>query len=303
MIPRQWLLLPLLALAYYPQAGDVLASPVVLLAAAPGQAVLTQPAGSGPASMLAAPLPPTDSLGPALEAKLDELNRRVTLLADQLRSQGLLNMHNQLEGLRQEVAKLRGAQEELAYAQQVADKRQKDLFADFDSRIKDMSKEVAKRAATPEPVRPQATSTPTSVTQPPPVPIPVAAAVEAENETKAYETALNHFKSADYVAAVSAFNAFVVNHPQSNLASNALYWLGLSYYALTDFKSSVEAQKRLLRDYPQSHKVPDANLSLARALMQVGENDTARQTLEQLVSKYPTARAADTARRMLTLFK
>ncbi len=278
--------------------------PAQVAANVPAVSLGSLPAGN-PKTLLAAPLPPADNLSPALEAKLDELSRRVTLLADFLRNQGLLNMHNQLEGLKAEVAKLRGAQEELAHAQQVSEKRQKDLFADFDARLKDLAKESAKRppAPPPEPVRPQATSTPTSQAQPTPPPLPVTPPVDAEMETRAYESALNHFKSADYVAAVSAFNAFVVGYPKSGLASNAMYWLGLSYYALADFKSSSEAQLRLLKEYPQSGKVPDATLSLARAQMQLGDSERARAALDDLVAKYPTARAADTARKMLTLFK
>ncbi len=307
MIASRHLAVLLLAQAGSCWADQGQSTPPIQLAAntPPAVSLKSLPASTTNAQLLAAPLPPTDALSPALESKLDDLSRRVSLLAEQLRSQGLLSMHNQLEGLKSEVAKLRGKQEELQYAQQVADKRQKDLLADFDLRLKEMAKETAKRPPPPppEPVRPQATATPATATPPAPPPRPAVTPADAEMETKSYESALNHFKSADYVAAVSAFNAFVVGYPNSALASNAMYWLGLSYYALADFKSSAEAQQRLLKDYPQSGKVPDATLSLARAHMQLGDSERARAALEQVVAKFPTARAADTARKMLTLFK
>lgn len=274
---------------------DAAAAPQTLAAAPVAAQILpaTSPGMSPPQVRPAVPSP-AEKTGAAVDDKLDDLSRRVTLLTDQLRNQGLLNMHNQLMSLKSEIARLRGTQEEMGHAQQMAEKRQKELFADLDSRLKELAKRPV--APPPEPVRPQAVQAPAAPAAP-------TAPVEVEGETRAYESALNHFKSADYVAAVSAFNAYVVKFPHSALASNALYWLGLAYYALADYKSAVEAQKRLIKDHPESAKVPDASLSLARAQIQLGENEPARQTLDQLVAKHPTTKAADNARKLLALFK
>lgn len=294
MIQRRYLVLPALAhsLGCWASGPVPLPLPPIQVATQPVQvASAPRPAGK--------PLPPLASDSAVLPAgfdeKLEELSRRVVTLADQLRNQGLLNLHNQLESLRADIARLRGAQEEMAHAQQVAERRQKDMYADLDARLTELAKRPV--VVPPEPVRPQAPSTATAPTPAPPSPS------AAELGTRAYETALNFFKSADYVAAVSAFNAYIVNNPDGALASNALYWLGLAYYGLADYKSSVEAQTRLLKEHPQSNKVPDSTLSMARAQIQLGDYEGARENLDRVIAVYPTTRAADAARKMLTLLK
>lgn len=256
--------------------------------AAPVQYAIAANASAAPAR----PAAPTSKGGGTVDDKLDELSRRVIVLTEHLRNQGLLNMHNQLLALQADIAKLRGSQEELVHAQRLAEQRQKELYADLDARLKELAKRPV--APPPEPVRPQATQQTAAAP---------AAPAETESETKAYESALNHFKSADYVAAVSAFNAYIIKFPRGTLASNAYYWLGLAYYGLADYKSAAEAQKRLLKEYPDSAKVADSALSLARAQLQLGEIEAARQTLSQLIAKHPTSRAADNARKLLALSK
>jgi TolA-binding protein len=44
-------------------------------------------------------------------------------------------------------------------------------------------------------------------------------------------------------------------------------------------------------------------VSLARSQTQLGELDAARNTLEQVLEKYPVTKAADAARKMLALMK
>ena len=237
-------------------------------------------------------------------AETAALNDRVAHLESQLKNAGLLDLFNQIQGMRDEIARLRGSVEELTHQQKLADKRQKDLFADLDERqtkLKDdlaaldgRFQELASRTLSPkDAVRLQTSS---SLATAAPVP-------DAESEAKAYEAALNQFKVGNYTAAVEAFQAFLKLYPNGSFASNGHYWLGLSYFSLGDYKSAAASQLRLLRDHPQSHKAPDAMVSLARAQMQLGELDAARNILDQVLEKYPVTRAAESARKMLTLLK
>jgi tol-pal system protein YbgF len=233
-------------------------------------------------------------------AKVDplvELSGRLTRLEDQSSNHGLLNLLNQVEALKSEVARLRGSQEELAYRLTQMDKREKEVLADYDARIKALSEHVNR----PPPVMAPPAATATVPSEP--VPVVPTPAPDPEAETRAYEAAFKLFKDRDHTGAVSAFNAFLQSYPQSPLAGNACYWMGLSHFSLADHKSAVQAQQRLLKEYPKHAKVPDAMLSMARAHIQLGETERARQVLDEVIAKYPNTKSAELAKKILLLFK
>jgi tol-pal system protein YbgF len=252
-----------------------------------------------------APGTPEDRCFQALQSRQDDLSARMARLEDQSGSQGILSLLNQVETLETEVARLRGALDEIAHKQQIADKRQKDVLADFDARIKENHDQLARVTAQTGAGAPaDAAAAPGSATQGAAVaPDSAAPAVDSEAETKAYEAAFNLLKTADYKAAVPAFNSFLRQYPNGSLAGNAMYWLGLSYFSLADYKNTVATQQQLLKAYPQHAKVPDAMVSMARAYIQLGEADKANQMLTQVVAKYPTTPAADMAKRIQSLLK
>jgi tol-pal system protein YbgF len=298
--------------------GLALLAPAGLAESEP-QAVLTAPAPQAgqvpvvtltPVTPVVSPRSEPSPLAPARlalsepRAETGGLAERVAHLEGQLKSAGLLDLLRQIQVMREEIARLRGSLEELAHQQKIADKRQKDLFADLDERqtklkadlatVDGRLQELASRTLAPkDAVRLQTSS---SLAAAAPVP-------DAESEAKAYEAALNQFKVGNYTAAVEAFQNFLKLYPSGSFASNGHYWLGLSYFSLGDYKSAAAAQLRLLRDHPQSHKAPDAMVSLARAQIQLGELDAARNTLDQVLEKYPVTRAAESARKMQALVK
>jgi tol-pal system protein YbgF len=216
----------------------------------------------------------------------------------QMKNAGALNLLGQVEGLRADLARLHGVQEEMSHAQKQVEDRQKALYGDLEDRLKKQAEahadqenrlqELANRALTPrEVMRLQPSQS-----------LFGGAATEMESETKVYEAALGQFRAGDYAAAVEAFQGFLQRHPGGPLAGNAYYWLGLAYFSQGDFKNAAAAQLRLQREFPQSQKVPDSMVNLARAQIQLGEPELARNLLEQVLEKYPVTRAAEVARKM-----
>lgn len=243
------------------------------------------------------------SAGPAEDAvaQATELRRsvvvqdeRISRLEAQLQNQGLLNLLNQVEALKAEVARLRGGQEEQAYKLENADKRARDLFADLDGRVK----ELASR-----PVAPSADAVRLQVAQSLVTAAPPPAPIDSEAEARAYEAAQSLVKAGKYKEAVTAFQAFLKQYPSGALAANALYWTGFSHVGLSDFKGASASYQRLLKEFPASSKAPDAMLSLARAQVQVNEPDIARATLEQLIAKHPQSKAAENGKKLLATLK
>lgn len=235
-----------------------------------------------------------------LQKGLQSQDSRLGRLESQLQNQGLLNLLNQVEALKAEVARLRGAQEELGYQQTTADKRAKELFADLDDRVKELESRPAAAAVPAVRLQPaQALSTPVATA-------PAASSApqgDMENETRAYEAAHQLVKAGRYKDAVLAFQGFAKTYPASSLVPNAHYWTGFSYVGMSDFESAAASYQHLIGEFPNSPKTPDAMLSLARAQIQMKRNDEAVATLDKLIEKFPYSRAADNGKKLLATLK
>ncbi len=219
------------------------------------------------------------------------LEDRLRRIEAQLNNQGLLNLLNQMAELRAELSRLRGQQEEQQHAIAQTQRRQKELYEELDSRIKELASRPAILTVAPDAIQLQPSRT------------LLGAGLDARSESRSYEAALNLFRSGDYQAAVGAFRAFLADFPSSALASNALYWMGLAHASLGDYTSAMQAYQRVINEFPASNKVPDAMLSLARARLQMGETAAAQSLLDQLVAKHPQTRAAENARKLLATLK
>jgi tol-pal system protein YbgF len=245
------------------------------------------------------------------------LEERIAGLELQLKSGGLVDLANQMESLRADMAKLRGQIEVISYELAEAQKRQRDLYVDLDSRMRkvETAQAAAAAAQAAQPATPPAPTSdaPASTANPPvassvPVtapPGPVAAASPPADrapdarEQRAYDAALDLFKRGDYSGAITAFAAFVRTYPRTPLSSSAQYWIGNAHFARRDFRAAISSQRTLIANYPDSAKVPDALLNIASAQSELGDTAGARRTLEELVAKHPQSEAAGKAKQRL----
>jgi len=233
-----------------------------------------------------------------------QLEDRLLLLENQLKAQGLVEMLGTVEQIKADIARLRGQVEVLTFELTEAQKRQRDLYVDLDSRMRRMESAAAAPAAAPvapvtgavPPAGTLAMATPgASPTPPPAAPLPA----DTLAEQREYDAGLDQFKRGDYAGAIAAFGAFVRAHPRSPLAPSAQYWVGNAQFARRDYKSAITAQRMLIQVYPDSAKVPDALLNVGSAQAELNDNASARRTLEELIAKYPTSEAAGKARQRL----
>src|SRR5947207_4970076 len=230
-----------------------------------------------------------------------QLGDRIAVLESQLKGQGLVELFNQVEQIKSDIARLRGQVEVVTYELEQAQKRQRDLYVDLDTRLRKLetappsSAEGAPVApgAPAGNVPPGAPPSAASGTPPPPRPSDPAA------EQRAYDAALDQFKRGDYMGAIANFSTFVKNYPQSALAPSAQYWMGNAHYARKDYRASISAQRALITTYPTSPKVPDALLNVASAQSDLNDNAAARRTLEELIAKYPQTEASVKAKQRL----
>jgi tol-pal system protein YbgF len=225
----------------------------------------------------------------ALKARVDQLERSLSQRLDAIEAKNaaLLDLFRDVEQIKGDIAKLRGQYEVLTYELEQAQKRQRDLYLDLDSRLRKIEAGASANAA------PGGEPAAGAAAAPPVRPADIA------GEQRAYDAALDQFKSGNYPAATASFQSFVRSYPKSPLAPSALYWAGNAQYAQKDFRGAIATQRQLLATFPDSQKVPDALLNIASCQIEIGESTAARRTLEEIVAKYPTSEAAGKARQRL----
>src|SRR5688572_7700801 len=224
------------------------------------------------------------------EERLSKIEAAVGASTDR---SAVLELASQIETLRSEIARMRGQLEVATHQVEVADKRQKDLYLDIDTRLRklEQSQEQAAAAAAAAAAQPPgaAAGTPAEPAQSP-------------GELRAYQAALDQFKLGNYSLAVSAMQGFLVTYPSSSLAPNAQYWIGMAYSGQRDYKNAIAAQRKVLAAWPQSDKAPDALLSIASSQETMGDRKSAQQTLQELIGKYPGSSAAASAKQRIAAF-
>lgn len=217
----------------------------------------------------------------SIETSQRAMEERLTKIEGAASDRGaLLELSSQLEALRGDISRMRGQVEVIANQIETADKRQKDLYLDIDTRLRKLEQSREQQAAASDK--------------------PAAAEAEATPaETKAYQAALDQFKLGQYALAVSAMQGFMVTYPSSSLAPNAQYWIGMAYSGQRDYKSAISAQRKLLAAWPDNPKAPDAMLSIASAQETTGARGEAQKTLQELIARYPGSSASVSARQRL----
>ena len=195
----------------------------------------------------------------ATNTRLDQLQAdleaRLGALEQQLKNQGL-DLLREVEGIKSDVARIRGQIEVLIYELAEAQKRQRDLYVDLDSRMRKLEAAPGTAAAPPLTDAGAAAIPAGSLANAPDVAAARGAGRRprwqhrphrpAASEQRAYDAALDQFKRGDYPGAIAGFQAFVKTYPRSPLASSAQYWIGNAQFARKDYRAAIVAQRQLI---------------------------------------------------------
>jgi tol-pal system protein YbgF len=87
----------------------------------------------------------------------------------------------------------------------------------------------------------------------------------------------------------------LVQHPHSDFAPNARFWLGESYYGKKDYPKAIDAYDQVQLNYPTSDKVPAALLKKGYAYLALKDRKRAASTLKQVIDLYPRSPEANKA--------
>ncbi len=197
-----------------------------------------------------------------------------------------------VQQLQQEIRELRGKVEELQYQVEQSRKQERDRYVDLDRRILQLQKDLdAKPVSGPE----DAAST-TSSDIVPSGDVPVSATPPSQAENDEYNAAYDLIKQRKYDEAVTALHTFINDHPDSQLAANAYYWLGEVYLVLPKLEQARQSFIIVVGKYPQHRKAPDALYKLGVTYDRLGDKGEARKYLQQTIDRYPQSSSANLAR-------
>ena len=203
-------------------------------------------------------------------------DRMQALESTSVERRAVLDLAGQMEALRTELMRSRGQIEVLLHQMEAADKRQKDLYVDIDTRLRKLEQGAEQHAAAAA-ARP-------------------ADAAPSDEEKRLYESALNQFKLGNYSAAIDLLQQMQQKYPNGKLAPNAQYWIGMGYSGRRDYRNAILALQKVVERWPDDPKAADAMLSISSAQEAMGDTRSAQATLQNVLAKYPGSTAADQAR-------
>lgn len=201
-----------------------------------------------------------------------------------LLKRSLLDLNNQLEQLRGELAKLRGQEEQSGnvsrdIARDVAElqRRQKDALAVLEERLRRL--------------------------EPQKVSLDGREVVVESIEKKSYDEAITTLRKGEFARAADALQGFQQRFPASAYGGHVQYWLGNAQYGKGDVKAAAVTFRALVSGSPEHPRAAEALLALANCQVELKDAKAARRTLEELVKSYPNSDAAVAGKERLAQLK
>jgi tol-pal system protein YbgF len=114
-----------------------------------------------------------------------------------------------------------------------------------------------------------------------------------------YKSGLSYLTGGQYDLASQAFQDFLKYYGDSDLASNAQFYIGEVYYVQKNYAKAIEEYNKCLERYPSGNKLPAAQLKKGYALQELGQKTAAERELRSLVQRFPSSHEADLAQQRL----
>lgn len=198
---------------------------------------------------------------------------------------GNLVLFNQLQDNQRQLQELRGQIEELRYQLEQQKSLAQERYLELEKRINGLAASgggAAQGGGTASSAAPGDDSD-------------AAVIAASQQDRQAYQAAFQKVQARDFDAALTAFEAFVKNHPDSPLRANGYYWLGELYSARSELEPAARSFTTVIEDYPQSNKVPDALYKLGLLKARQGQPEASKQLLKRVQQEYPESNAASMA--------
>jgi tol-pal system protein YbgF len=102
-----------------------------------------------------------------------------------------------------------------------------------------------------------------------------------------YSNGLRDITSGKYDLARSEFQDYLRYYSDTDLASNAQFYLGEIAYSQRNYDQAVQEYDKVLSNYPKSFKLAPARLKKGMALIELGQKNPGVKELREVVKRYP----------------
>jgi tol-pal system protein YbgF len=208
--------------------------------------------------------------------ELAALQAQTTEQLQQLR-RTLVELNALIESQRDEIARMRGAQEQLLRDVAELQRKQRDSVAGVEERLRR--------------IEPQQVS------------VDGKEFLVDPEEKRAYEEAIALLRSGDFDRAAAALGSFTRRYPGSGYIDAARFWLGNALYGKRDYKEAIATFRTLVNAAPDHPRAAEALLAVANCQVEMKDIKAARRTLDDLLKTYPKSEAAAAGRERLGSLK
>jgi tol-pal system protein YbgF len=183
----------------------------------------------------------------------------------------------QNEQLRAELARQRGANEQLTRDFSDTQRRLADQLATFDGRLKPLEPQTVTLDGKNFKVEP--------------------------DEQRHYEAAMGLLRRGEFDEAASAYQVFLKRFGASGYTDAVRYWLGNAQYGLRQYRDAIATFRAFMAANPGHPRVPEALLAVANCQIEMKDTKGARRTLDELQRAHPGTEAAQAAKERLAGLK
>jgi len=159
-------------------------------------------------------------------------------------------------------------------------------LVDLQGTIQNIDSKISGGAVAPGGTVPASAPTGSSP-QPTGSPIASSSASPAPNADTLYSNGLRDITSGKYDLARSEFQDYLKYYGDTDLASNAQFYLGEIAYSQRQYSQAVAEYEKVLTNYPKSFKLAPARLKKGMALIELGQKSSGVKELREVVKRYP----------------
>ncbi len=102
-----------------------------------------------------------------------------------------------------------------------------------------------------------------------------------------YQNGLRDIQSGKYDLARSEFQDYLKYYANTDLASNAQFYIGEMAYKQKNYQEAITEYDRVLNNYPKSFKLAPARLHRGMALIELGQKTAGIRELREVTKLYP----------------
>jgi len=233
---------------------------------------------------------------------MELLHREITDVARQVDQLGQQSTGKQdLQAVSQKLTEqnaqmLKSNADIVAELEQLRDQMER-LQANLDAtnqRLEALSNELAAARERPAPIGPEGAAMPAAASGA----AMLAPGVPSE-PAQLYSSAYEDYLRGNFDLALQGFGEYRKRYSDTDLADNALYWIGECHYSKRAFPAAIESFTELLNSYRTSDKAAAALLKKGLAHLEAGDRSQAVINLQYVLYEHPGSKEAELARTKL----